>query len=88
MCAIFYENLRLILLTFTFCDDRIDLYIDDKLGGTTRLPVGANMHIGSMRGTSGGLFLGGVPVEGDYMGVAASLTPLRGCLQDLVINGQ
>ena len=64
------------------------MYVDDMLGGSTRLPFGANMHIGSMRGASGGLYVGGVPPGADYTGVAASLAPLRGCLQDLVINGK
>ena len=76
------------LLENLLCVSRIDMYVDDQLGGSTKLPAGANMYIGSMRGASGGLYVGGIPARGDYTGVAASLIPFRGCLQDLVINGK
>ena len=61
--------------------------MDEEYVGSARLQPGA-ARIQSMPGSEGGLYLGGVPPGGDFYGTAASLVPLRGCLRDLVINGQ
>ena len=43
--------------------------------------------IDDMPGDAGGLFIGGVPSDGDFDGLAASLKPLApGCISQLVIN--
>lgn len=45
--------------------------------------------IDDMLGDAGGLFIGGVPRDGDFDGLAASLKPLTpGCISQLVINDQ
>jgi len=45
--------------------------------------------IDDMAGDAGGLFIGGVPRDGDFDGLAASLNPLTpGCISQLVINDQ
>jgi len=43
--------------------------------------------IDDMLGEAGGLYIGGVPHDGDFEGLAASLKPLTpGCISQLVIN--
>jgi len=45
--------------------------------------------IEDMLGEAGGLYVGGVPREGDFENLAASLKPLTpGCISQLVINDQ
>jgi len=45
--------------------------------------------IDDMIGDAGGLYVGGVPREGDFQNLAASLKYLTpGCIRQLVINDQ
>jgi len=62
------------------------LYIDNVKVGEARLPA-TEAVIDDMLGDAGGLYIGGVPSDGDFDGLAASLKPLTlGCISQLVIN--
>lgn len=54
--------------------------------GSGRLPAEATT-IDDMKGDAGGLFVGGVPDDGDFENTVATLEPFRGCIMDLLING-
>jgi laminin, alpha 1/2 len=66
--------------------NRVKLYIDEEMVGSGRMPAGATT-IDDMKGDAGGLYVGGVPEEGDFENTAATLEPFRGCIMDLLING-
>ena len=63
------------------------MYIDETLVGSGRMPAGA-MTVDNMRGEGGGMFVGGVPEDGDYENLAATLVNFKGCIMDLMINGR
>jgi hypothetical protein len=65
----------------------IEMYVDDELVGNTRLPSGA-ARINSMKGENGGLFIGGVGGNPDLQGKAASLDNFKGCIKNLISNGE
>ena len=60
--------------------------MDNIKVGEARMPATAAV-IDDMPGDAGGLFVGGIPSDGDFDGLAASLNPLTpGCISQLVIN--
>lgn len=62
------------------------LYVDNVKVGEARMPATAAV-IDDMLGDAGGLYIGGVPEDGDFDGLAASLEPLTpGCISQLMIN--
>ena len=60
--------------------------MDNVQVGEARMPA-TEAVIDDMLGDAGGLYIGGMPRDGDFEGLAASLLPLtRGCISQLVIN--
>ena len=68
------------------CCCSVVLHVDNVKVGEARMPA-TEMVIDDMLGDAGGLFIGGVPRDGDFDGLAASLKPLTpGCISQLIIN--
>ena len=68
------------------CLGSVVLHVDNVNVGEARMPATAAI-IHDIYGDDSGLYIGGVPPDGDFEGLAASLKPLtRGCISQLVIN--
>ena len=82
-----YNDGRLHTVSIVKSNRLIELYINDVRAGNGRLTTGSR-RINSMRGSDGGLYVGGVPDDVDATGQAASILSLDGCIMDLVFNGR
>lgn len=76
----------IIIIIICCCDRSVVLHVDNVQVGEARMPA-TEAVIDDMLGDAGGLYIGGMPRDGDFEGLAASLLPLtRGCISQLVIN--
>jgi laminin alpha 1/2 len=73
-------------LSVTKLGRRLELRVDDELQDTATLPKGGTVV--HAPGSSGGLYLGGLPRNFNNTGLAASSVPLIGTIKDVIFNDQ
>ena len=62
---------------------RVKLFVDDQNINSTRLDRGSHVIEAP---SEGGLFFGGAPRDINIGGMVGSSQPLKGCIQDVIIN--